>query len=137
VKGRKRQIAVDTQGGLLRAAVHAANVSDQVGVWHVLYRLPVWPRWQTLVVDAGYATEANAARCRAMFGVEYQVVQRLGSDFTPQPKRWVVERTFAWLGKDRRLSKDYEFLPGVSEAFLYLASLHLLARRLVRLAANC
>lgn len=133
VKGRKRQVAVDTQGFLLRTAVHAANVSDKVGVWRVLYRLPLWSRWQTLIVDAGDATDANAVRCRAMLGVEYQVVHRLGTGFVPQPKRWVVERTLAWLGKYRRLSKDYEFLPAVSEAFLYLASSHLLVRRLVRL----
>lgn len=101
-------------------------------MWHVLYRLPLWPRWQTLVVAAGYATDA-LPRDR---GVTYPVVQGLGTGFVPQPKRWVVERTLAWLGKYRRLSKDDEFLPVISEACPYLASSHRLTRRLVRLLTN-
>jgi putative transposase len=76
---------------------------------------------------------ANAAWCRLLFDSADEVVPRLtGSSFVVLPRRWVVERTFAWLDRYRRLSKDYEALPVVSEAFIYVASIHLLIRRLAR-----
>ncbi|MBK8027315.1 MAG: transposase [Chloroflexi bacterium] len=68
------------------------------------------------------------------FGVDLQVVKRSqqAKGFEVLPKRWIVERTFAWLGKYRRLSKDYEALPSTSEAWIYAAMVHLMARRLAR-----
>jgi putative transposase len=119
VKGRKRQIAVDTLGLLIRVLVHAANIQDKVAIRWLLWRMPLTLRWARVVVDAGYDTPANAAWCHRLFDRAYEVVTRLtGSGFVVQPRRWVVERTFAWLGKYRRLSKDYEALPIVSEAFI-------------------
>lgn len=132
MKGRKRQIVVDTVGSLIRALVHPANESDKTAIRHVMARIPVTPRWSHVVLDGGYDTPAAAAFCRRIFDVEYEIVKRAGKGFEVLPCRWVVERTFAWLGKYRRLSKDYEALPKVSEAFLYVASIHLITRRVAR-----
>jgi putative transposase len=63
-------------------------------------------------------------------GIEVEVVSRAAEGFVPQPRRWVVERTFAWLGKQRRLSKDYERLPEVSEAQIQFAMISLMLNRL-------
>ena len=130
MKGRKRHIAVDTLGLLIRVMVHKANFSDRVSVRWLLRRIPFTSRWQRVVVDAGYETDANVAWCRDWFDISYEVVHRTGCGFVVMPRRWVVERTFAWIGKYRRMSKDYEALPKVSEAFIYIASIHILARRL-------
>lgn len=119
-------------GTLIRAKVLAANVQDKVAIWSLLWRIPLYARWARVLLDGGYASPANAHRCRQMLGVEYEIVPRLGRGFVLQPRRWVVERTFAWLGKYRRLSKDYEQLPEVSEALIYIASVHVLVRRLAR-----
>ncbi|MCO5187241.1 MAG: transposase [Anaerolineae bacterium] len=86
-----------------------------------------------MVVDSGYDSPAADHLCKAWFGIEYEVVQREGKCFVVQPHRWVVERTFAWFGKYRRLSKDYEYLPSVSGSFLYVASIYIMVRRLARL----
>lgn len=133
MKGRKRQIVTDTLGCLVRALVHPANEQDKTAIRYVLQRIPVSRRWRRVVVDAGYDTPAAAAFCRRIFDVDYEVVKRTGKGFEVLPRRWVVERTFAWFGKYRRLSKDYEALPKVSEAFIYVASIHLLVRRLAHL----
>jgi len=130
VKGRKRQIITDTLGLLVCALVHPANISDKTAVSWLLRRIPFTSRLARLVVDAGYDSPAVAALCADWLGMEYEVVHRTSNGFQVQPRRWVVERTFAWLGKYRRLSKDYEQLPFVSEAFLFVASIHLLTRRL-------
>ena len=130
MKGRKRQIAVDTGGHLVRVMVHPANEQDKTAIRSFLKQIPVSNRWQRVVVDAGYDSPAIAALCRRLFDVEYEIVKRRSKGFEVLPTRWVVERTFAWLGKYRRLSKDYEALPFVSEAFIYVASIHLLVRRL-------
>lgn len=117
----------------MRALVHPANWSDKDGLRQLLRRVPIYERWQRVVVDGGYASPALANWCQTWFDVELIVVPRSDSKrFVPLPCRWVVERTFAWLGKYRRLSKDYEALPEVSEAFIYLASVHILLRRLAR-----
>jgi putative transposase len=63
-------------------------------------------------------------------GITLETVKRVGKGFQVQPRRWVAERTFAWSGKYRRLSKDYEQLPEVSETFLHVASIHIMTRRL-------
>jgi putative transposase len=133
VKGRKRQLMVDSLGLVIRVLVHPANVQDRYAVRAALLRLPLSRRWARVVVDAGYDSPASAAWGQGMLGMSYEVVPRAAQKgFTVQPRRWVVERTFAWLGKYRRLSKDYEALPTVSEALIYVASIHLLVRRLAR-----
>ena len=110
--------------------VHPANDQDKTAIRLFLKQIPVTSRWRRVVLDAGYHSPAVAAFCRRIFDVEYEIVKRTSKGFEVLPRRWVVERTFAWLGKYRRLSKDYEALPKVSEAFIYVASIHLLIRRL-------
>lgn len=133
MKGRKRHLAVDSLGLLVRLIVHPANLQDRVGIGLLLRRIPLYDRWARVLVDGGYASDANAVRCRLWYGIDYQVVPRPpGPDFVPEPLRWKVERTLAWFGRYRRLSKDYEQVPLVSETFPYVAMIHLLARRLAR-----
>jgi putative transposase len=133
VKGRKRHIAVDTEGLLLRVVVHSAGVQDRDGAKLLLAELAApgaFPRLARLWVDGAYAhTVAFAARYA---GIALELVTRPAGarGFVPLPKRWTVERTFAWFGRYRGLSKDYEATPESSEAWCYLAMTHLMLRRL-------
>jgi putative transposase len=120
---------------LVRVLVLAANRSEEDGLKRLLRRVPLYDRWKRILADAGYDNAALVHYCQSWFAVELILppteAQPAGrKSFVPQPVRWVVERTFAWLGKYRRLSKDYEALPQVSEAFIYLANIHILLRRL-------
>jgi transposase len=134
----------------LKAHVTAANVSDRDGARGLLRRLD-WrrfPRVRHGWVDQGYRGEFLDWVAQR-FGVTLEVVTRPdggrrgrwlppGAEppavpaFAVVPRRWVVERTFGWLGRFRRLSKDYEFLPATAEALVYLAMSQLLLRRLAR-----
>jgi transposase len=132
VKGRKRHIAVDSQGLLLRVVVHPANWQDKESARLVLRRLPLWTRWELLVLDGGYDSPALIHWCEELFSIRVEIVHRIADHaFVVLPKRWVVERTLAWLGKCRRLSKDYEQSPLVSEAWIYVSMIHLMLHRLV------
>jgi putative transposase len=134
VKGRKRQLLVDSSGLPIRVVVQAANVQDKTGGKVVLRRLPWTPRLAEIRADRGYASPALAHWCQQVFGATLMLSQpdpeRKG--FVVQKGRWVVERTFAWLGRYRRLSKDYEQSLVISENFVYVASTHLLVRRFCR-----
>ena len=132
IKGRKRHIAVDSLGLLIRVKVHPANWQDREGLRYVLRRVPLYRRWASLVLDGGYKSEPLQAYCQQWLGIQVQIVKRsdTANGFTVLPKRWVVERTLAWFGKYRRLSKDYEALPETSEALVYAAMVHIMARRL-------
>ena len=132
MKGRKRHLAVDALGLVIRVMVHPANWSDKDSARFLLQRVPLFDRWQTVQFDAGYDSPALVAWCQRWLGVQAEIVRRTQpTGFAVMPKRWVVERTFAWLGKCRRLSKDYEQLPQTSEAWVYLAMSKLMLRRLV------
>ena len=132
-KGSKRQIAVDTQGWLLRVLVHPANQQDKVAAKWLLRRLPLWDRLKLFLFDSGYASDALMNWCQQLFSVDTEVTTRGDQPgFVVQPKRWIVERTFAWLNRFRRLSKDYDQRPDVIEGFIYLAMSHLMLRRLTR-----
>ena len=131
MKERKRHIVVDSQGWLVRVLVHPANWADSDGAKHLLKRVPLSRRWTKLLLDGGYASPALLHWCAHLFNIDAEIVRR--SDlkrFVVLPKRWVVERTFAWLGKYRRLSKDYEHLPAVSEAWIYVAMIDRMLHRL-------
>jgi len=131
VKGRKRHIIVDSQGWLVRVLVHPANWSDVEGARHPLKRVPLYRRWKKLLLDGGYDSPALLYWCQRLFDVDAEIVRRCDlKGFVVQPKRWVVERTFAWLGKYRRLSKDYEHLAAVSETWVYLAMIDRMLHRL-------
>ncbi len=162
VRGRKRHLLVDTEGLVLKAKVHSAKVPDQDGIKLLLKtareRLP---RLSHLWVDAGYQGRGKEWAEQEL-GLSVEVVRRtpkptsektakiwaqewakegqeidwqklLGRrGFEVLPRRWVVERTFAWLSQNRRMSKDYERLCATGEAFVYAAMSRLMVRRLAR-----
>lgn len=122
---------MDSEGRLLRAWVHEANLSDQAAAaWWLPLVCAALPRLQLLWADGGYQGWVEAALARAC-GVTLQIVRKLAGQtgFVLLPRRWVVERTFAWLGRNRRLAQDYEELPECSETWRYLASIRLLLRQ--------
>lgn len=134
MKGRKRHIVVDTQGWLLAVVVHPANVQDRDGAKPVLQRLRGhFPRLKRIWGDGAYAGKL-VRWAQRIAGWTLELVPRPTQQHTFQvlPRRWVVERTFAWLGKQRRLSKDYEGLPETSEAWIYTTMTGLMLRRLAR-----
>jgi len=162
VEGRKRHLLVDTEGLVLKAKVHSANVPDQDGL-RVLLESPRirFSRLKHLWVDAGYQGRGRRWT-EEILGLSVEVVrkppkpvpeevakiwaqewakenkevnwQRLmpPRGFRVLPRRWVVERTFAWISHNRRMSKDYERLCATGEAFVYVAMTRLMVRRLTR-----
>ncbi len=136
-KGTKRFIAVDTNGLLVRTVVLSARVQDWDGLQDLCALVrPVSPRLSAGWVDAGFA--AGVAATKEQFGWDLSVVTKPPDQvgFVVQPRRWVVERTFAWLGRYRRLSKDYEYLLESSETMIFLAMSRLMLRRLARHAPH-
>ncbi len=144
LSGRKRHLLVDTGGLVLTATVHAADIQDRVGVPLVLTNArEAFPRLAHIWLDQGY-TGSGRAWIEQKLGWEVEIVKRPSAwywcapgeeppprpRFTVLPRRWVVERTFAWLGQSRRLSKDYERLPQTSEAMIHLAMSRIILRRL-------
>jgi putative transposase len=167
IKGRKRHLLVDTQGLVLEARVHGAQIQDREGIKllvdiAVRDRLP--ERLSHLWLDAGYTgQDKGAGWVHKVLGWTAEIVRhppkmapqevmrawvrefnkegipidpkRLVQEKGPRaflPKRWIVERTLAWLGQNRRMSKDYERLPETAEAFIYVAMSRLMVRRLAR-----
>jgi putative transposase len=141
-------LLVDTQGLLLKVKVHEADIHDKEGAKLLL--APVagrFPRMTRVWVDSAYRGLSDWVK--ATVGWDLEVVKHwwtgvkgvwvptgqeppaLPSGFHVLPRRWVVERTFGWLGRNRRMSKDYEFLPETEEAFVYVGMVRLMLRRLV------
>ena len=113
--------------------MHPANEQDKVAAKWLLQRLPLGERLKLFIFDSGYASDALLAWCQQLFAVDALVTSRGGQPgFVVQPKRWIVERTFGWLNRFRRLSKDYEQRTEIVESFIYLAMSHLMLRRLTR-----
>ncbi len=162
VEGRKRHLLVDTEGFVLEARVHNAKVPDEDGSRLLLKQVRErFPHLSHLWVDAGYQGRGRTW-AEEVWGVSVEVVRKPpkpvpeevakawarewakeGQEvdwqrilpqrgFKVLPRRWVVERTFSWLGQNRRMSKDYERLPQSSEAFIYAAMMRLMVRRLAR-----
>lgn len=131
MNGRKRHIVVDTIGLLLAVVIHAASIQDRDGAKLVLYKLlGRFPRLQLIWADGGYAGQL-VAWAYTLGGWVIEVVKRINShSFEVLPRRWVVERTLGWLGRNRRLSKDYEELTQSSEAWIHVAMIHLMLKRL-------
>ena len=132
VKGRKRHLVVDTLGLIHGLAVHPADAQDRDGARLVLEPLVgALPRMERLWADGGYAGRL-VEWVAEHTGWEREIVKRPAeaTGFVVLPKRWIVERTFAWLGKCRRLSKDYEHSIASSEALIRLAMIGLMTRRL-------
>ena len=133
VTGRKRHILVDTLGNLLVVIVHVAGMADWSGAPLVLAALPLmWQRrLQVVWADGGYEGSLWVD-IYALFRIVIAIVRRSPhqTGFVVLPKRWIVERTFAWFGRYRRLSKDYEQCPKSSEGMIYTASIHIMLKRL-------
>lgn len=131
VNGRKRHIVVDTLGLLLAVVVHEGSLSDRDGAILVLANVRVlFRRVKTIFADQGY-TGKIIAYVQETFAITLAIVNRIEvKKFHLLPKRWVVERTFAWFGFYRRLAKDYERYPEHSEAFVYLAMSNIMLQRL-------
>ena len=123
---------MDTTGLLLAVVVHAANIQDRDGAKLVLAKLlGRFPRLQVTWADAAYAGRLVAWALVTGSWVLKVVRRRPDShSFKVLPRRWVVERTLAWLGRCRRLSKDYEELPETSETWIHVAMIHLMLKRL-------
>lgn len=132
VVGRKRHLLVDTMGFLLRVLVTSADESDGAGGMRLLLGLSLlFTRLRLLWADQGYK-EGFVAWVAAEVGWTVEVVKGLAGQqgFVVQPKRWIVERSIDWYTRPRRLSKDYEYWEQNSATYLYIASIHLLLRRL-------
>lgn len=132
IKGRKRFILVDTLGLLITVVVINANCSEQRGGMIVVHEMEQ-SQAETLEliwVDQGYQGENFARVVEQLCGAKVEVVKRSEAGFVILPKRWIVERTFGWLNQNRRLSKDYELLPEMSEAMIQGAMIRLMLQRL-------
>lgn len=138
VKGRKRHLVTDTQGFPLAVLVHAANIQDNHGAVPLLGALrQTFPKLRHVVADRVYRGK-KLRKAIAAFGrwrIKIVTPPRPRRGFKPLPKRWVIERTFAWLGRNRRLAKDFERTIASSEAWFLIASAKLLSRRLARASA--
>lgn len=131
INGRKRHIAVDTLGFLIACAVHPASVQDYDGIEGVLDKVKQrFPRLRQLYADSIYAYKNTVLVVWIIWRFVLEIVKRPTGGFQLVPKRWIVERTFAWLGRNRRLSKDYERSLQVSETWVYLGMTKLMLRRL-------
>ena len=130
--GRKRHVAVDTLGLLLGVIVHAADIQDADRAWDLLKKVKQLYCWLKVVfADSIYNRVAVLLAC-FLLGLTLIIVRRMAgtTGFVVIPRRWIVERTLGWLGRWRRLSKDYEELPEVSEAMVTLAMIRLMLHRL-------
>lgn len=135
VRGRKRHMVTDTQGLLLALLVHPANIQDNHGAVPLLAALRnAFPKLRHIFADRVYRGSQlrNAIAEFGKWTIEIVSRSEKVGTFKPEPKRWVIERTFAWFGRSRRLAKDFECTIASAEAWLLLASIRLLSRRLAR-----
>ena len=133
IKGRKRHAMVDTDGRPLELLVHPADVQDRDGAIPLLKQ----SRKRHPFVELAFADSAyNSARVADATSIAIEIVRKFADQigFAVHPRRWVVERTFAWLNRNRRLAKDFEATIKSASAFLYAAAVMLLARRIARYA---
>ncbi len=137
IKGKKRHVLVDTQGLLLHAIVHAADIQDRDGgVLLMATMFGLYPFLLKLYADGGYQGRQFQSGLRQITRqINVEIVKRsdAAKGFAVLPKRWIVERTIAWLNRCRRLAKDWECLNRKALAFLRLASIRLMLRKLCRI----
>lgn len=135
VKGRKRHIVTDTDGRLVGLEVHAADVQDRDGAVDVLAAIrTLYPWLRHLFADGGYQGDKLREAAAAFGRWTIEIIKRsdAGGGFTVLPRRWVVERTFAWLSRCRRLAKDFEATIESAVAWIFVAHIRLLTRRIAR-----
>jgi putative transposase len=136
IKGRKRHILTDTQGNLVHAVIHGADIQDRDGAPLVLSAIVQrFPWLRHVFADGGYAGDKLKKALRAMSKWTIEIVKRsdIAKGFEVLPRRWVVERTLAWLNRNRRLAKDFENTIASATAWLFIASVQLLTRRIAKL----
>lgn len=135
IKGRKRHIIVDTLGLMVGLVVHSADIQDRDGAVATLKAvLKRWPWLRHIFANGGYAGPKLRAALRNVATLTLQILKRTdkAKGFEVLPRRWVVERTFAWLGRCRRLAKDWEKSIASAEAWMLIAHIRILTRRLAR-----
>lgn len=130
VTGRKRHIAVDTQGNVMAAGVTSANVHDKPGSMSIKEQVEDHAKVKKLLTDGSYK---GVPPFTAQGRIEWEVVERkaTGGRFKVLPKRWVVERTFAWLGNFRRLNRDYEKTVCMSKAMIIMSAIFITLNKLI------
>lgn len=150
MKGRKRHAIVDTQGFLLDVCITAGNISDKQGLCQLLERkAETFKGVKKVWADHSYQAE-SLKKIALECGIELEIVKRppgryriynenwqakwipIEREFSILPRRWVVERTFAWLGRYRRMSKDYEYLTSTSRAVTFICSFRTMLKRLCK-----
>ena len=135
IKGRKRHIITDTLGLLVGAVVHAANVQDRDGAPTLLASIRrAFPWLRYVFADSAYAGAKLQAALARLGDWTLHIVKRsdTAQGFAVLPRRWVVERTLAWLNRNRRLAKDFEATAESAMTWLFIASVKLMSRRLAR-----
>jgi transposase len=133
IKGRKRHIVTDTTGLMVGAAVHPADIQDRDGALLVIEAIhDLFPWLRHLFADSAYSGD-KLLKALAKFGQwSIEIVKRMADTvgFEVLPRRWVVERTLAWLNRNRRLAKDFEASIESAKAWVYVASVQLIIRRI-------
>jgi transposase len=135
VKGRKRHAVVDTLGLMLGCAILPAHVQDRDGCLGVLRQVRrLFPFLERVIADGAYQGKETARAVRRAARAKLEIVKRsdAAKGFVVLQKRWIVERTFGWLGRCRRLAKDFEALTRSHLAFVQLAMIRLMMRRIAR-----
>ena len=135
VKGRKRHIIVDTEGLLLTVLVHAASIQDRDGGTDTLKAVRKrFPFLQLIWADGGYQGAKFKTAFDKIAAWKLSIVKRSDdhTGFRVLPRRWVVERTFAWIGRNRRMARDFERLIETATAYILIAMIQLMTRRLAR-----
>lgn len=134
ITGRKRHLIVDTLGMELAVVVHGAYWQDHDGACFPLMKLRKLRRLKVIFADSAYARNELPEWVSETFGWLLQTILRPveAQGFVVLPKRWIVERTFAWISRCRRNSKDYERTTESSEAMIYITMIALMSRRLAR-----
>jgi len=129
VKGRKRHIVVDTMGNLLGIVVHAANTHDtKSGINPATKAFTKYPTIKKFCGDEGYR-KTFIENVKTQLGLGVDISPKILPEFGVSPKRWIVERSFAWSDNSRRLSKDYEIKTTYAENMFMISHLHTLLRR--------
>jgi len=135
INGRKRHLLVDTMGLLVAAIVHRADIQDRDGAPLLLAAMrSAFPWLRHIFADAAYAGGKLEQALAKLGAWTIEIIRRsdTAQGFEHLPRRWVVERTIAWLNRNRRLAKDFEATVESAQAWLFIASVKLLARRLAR-----